>query len=42
MPCALYFTVLSENTIRGRRREKRGKKGKQKAYQHQTLCEDGD
>jgi hypothetical protein len=28
MPCALYFTVLSENTIRGRRRKERKKEGK--------------
>jgi len=30
MSCALYFTVLSENTIRGRKRNERKKKERKK------------
>jgi hypothetical protein len=43
MTCALYFTVLSRNTIRKRRRKERKKEGKkEKKHINTKICEAGD
>jgi len=38
MPSALYFTVLSENTIRGRRRKDRKKRRRKKKHIDTKIC----